>query len=594
MLFNQKTIRWKLFLYYFLLFAILIVSIILYQNRREQHFRVTQLETTLDEYTEITNRFIEHNSLFKDKTFSRLDSLKTIIPATKARITVVDFEGNVLYDNTVSDFSHMENHKERPEIQKSLYNEFGENIRHSATTNEEYIYYAKSYKNYVIRAAFVYDIKIKAFLKADWVFIPFFIFLFLIFGFLLRYIANHIGDSISKLKDFAVKIRRNETINTDKDTQFSNDELGFISSEIIQLYQQLRKTKTELVLEKEKLISHLFVLNEGVAFFSPQKQVILNNSHFIFYINNISEESTISVEHIFQLNEFQEINLFINKTVSGNDFHQLSELPRMEYSVQRDGSYFLIQCIFFQDKSFEVVITDNTKLVKRSMMKQQMTSNIAHELKTPIATVKGYLETLLNNPELAKPKQQYFIEKAYNQSERLTQLVNDIALLNKIEESSELYPRGKIYLKKLVDEVVESFADPIQQKSVVIEENIDSNITVNANYSLIFSVFRNLLENSLNYAGKGITIHISNYHEDETYHYFTFSDNGPGVAEEHLPRIFERFYRVDTGRTRKRGGTGLGLAIVKNAVLSFKGEISARTHKGGGLEFIFSLPKVTV
>ncbi len=591
MLFNQKTIRWKLFFYYFLLFAIFILSILLYQNKREQYFRIAQLENTLNEYTELTNLYIEHKSIFQDKTFSKLDSLKPFIPPAKVRITVVDFEGNVLYDNTVADYAHMENHKLRPEIQKSLYNEFGENIRLSATTGEEYIYYAKSYKNYVIRAAFVYDIRIKAFLKADWVFIPFFVFLFLIFGFLLRYIANHIGDSISKLKDFAVKIRRDETFNTDEYTHFSNDELGFISSEIIQLYQQLRKTKTELVLEKEKLIGHLFVLNEGVAFFSPQKQVILNNSHFIFYINNISEESTISIEHIFSLNEFNEINSFIDKIISGENFHQLSELPRMEYSVQRDGSYFLIQCIFFQDKSFEIVITDHTKLVKRSIMKQQMTSNIAHELKTPIATVKGYLETLLNNPDLAQPKQHYFIEKAYNQSERLTQLVNDIALLNKIEESSELYPRTKINVQKLVEEVVESFTDPIRLKSIVIEDNIDKQITVDANYSLIFSVFRNLIENSINYAGKGITISISNYHEDETFHYFAFSDNGPGVEEEHLPRIFERFYRVDSGRTRKRGGTGLGLAIVKNAIISYKGEISARTRKGGGLEFIFSLPK---
>jgi two-component system OmpR family sensor kinase/two-component system phosphate regulon sensor histidine kinase PhoR len=591
MLFDRKTIRWKLFFYYSLLFAVFIISIILYQNKREQHFRIAQLENTLNEYTELTNRFIEQYSVFKDKTFPKLDSLKAIIPATKARITVVDFEGKVLYDNTVADYEHMENHKERPEIQKALYGEFGENIRHSATTNEEYIYYAKSYKNYVIRAAFVYDLRIKAFLKADWVFIPFFIFLFLIFGFLLRYIANHIGDSITKLKDFAVKIRRNEAINTNDNTQFSNDELGFISSEIIQLYQQLRKTKTELVLEKEKLISHLFVLNEGVAFFSPQKQVILNNSHFIFYINNISEESTISIEHIFRISELKEINLFIDKTIAVENFHQINELPRMEYSVQRDGSYFLIQCIFFQDKSFEILITDNTKLVKRSLMKQQMTSNIAHELKTPTATVKGYLETLLNNPDLAQEKQQHFIEKAYNQSERLAQLVNDIALLNKIEESSELYPRTKINVRKLVDEVVENFTDPIKLKSIVIEDNIDQRVTVDANYSLIFSVFRNLIENSINYAGKGITISISNYHEDETFHYFAFSDNGPGVAEEHLPRIFERFYRVDTGRTRKRGGTGLGLAIVKNAIISFKGEISARTRKGGGLEFIFSLPK---
>lgn len=146
-------------------------------------------------------------------------------------------------------------------------------------------------------------------------------------------------------------------------------------------------------------------------------------------------------------------------------------------------------------------------------------------------------------------------------------------------------------MKKLVDEVVESFSDAIRNKNIQVEVSVNQSITVNANYSLIFSVFRNLMENSLNYGGDGIAINISNYHEDSTFQYFSFSDSGPGVEEEHLNRIFERFYRVDSGRSRKQGGTGLGLAIVKNAVVSFKGEISARKRKGGGLEFLFSLPK---
>jgi len=591
MLFDRKTIRWKLFTYYYLLFAVFTFSIILYQNKREQHFRIAQLETSLNEYTDIANRYIEHNSLFKEKTFSKLDSLKYIIPVAKARITVVNFEGKVLYDNIIADYEHMENHKERPEIQKALFSEFGENIRHSSTTNEEYIYYAKSYKNYVVRAAVVYDTQIKAFLKADWVFIPFFIFLFLIFGFLLRYIANHLGDSITKLKDFAVKIRRNETIVMDNDTQFSNDELGFISQEIIQLYQKLRKTKTELVLEKEKLISHLFVLKEGVAFFSASKKAILNNSHFIFYINIIAEETTISVEKIFLSEEFKEVNKFIDKTIAANTTFQPTEPPRMDYSVQKDGFHFNIQCIVFPDKSFEILISDQTQLMRRSIMKQQITSNISHELKTPIASVKGYLETVLNNPELDQPKQRYFIEKAYNQSERLTQLVNDIALLNKIEEYSELYIREKVQIQKVINEAIESFSDLIRQKVIQVECSIEETVIVTANYSLMFSVFRNLMENAVNYGGENILISITKYHEDNTFYYFSFSDNGPGVEEEHLSRLFERFYRVDSGRSRKEGGTGLGLAIVKNAIISFKGEISARKRKGGGLEFLFSLPK---
>ena len=591
MFFNRHTIKWKLFIYYFLLFAVFTFSIILFQNRREHHYKIAELETKLNEYTDLTNRYIENFKVSQEKNYSKLDSLKKIIPSNLARITVIDYEGKVLYDNTVIDFVHMASHKERPEFQKALYSEFGENIRHSDTTDEDYIYYAKSYNNYVVRAAIIYNTEIKAFLKTERIYIYFFILLFLIFGFLLRYIGNHIGDSITKLKDFAVKIRKNEAVDVDGTTQFPNDELGFISREIIQLYQQLRRTKTELVLEKEKLISHLFVLKEGIAFFSSGKKAILNNSHFIFYINIIAEETTISVEKIFQSEEFKEINAFIDQTIADQNTLHPQELPRMDYYVQKDGYRFNIQCIIFPDKSFEILISDQTQLMRRSIMKQQITSNISHELKTPISSVKGYLETVLNNPDLEQSKQQYFIEKAYNQTERLTQLVNDISLLNKIEEYSELYVREKVQVRKVINEAIESFNDLIKQKGIQVDCTIEDELVINANHSLIFSVFRNLMENSVNYGGDNITISINKYHEDNSFHYFSFSDNGAGVEEEHLSRLFERFYRVDSGRSRKEGGTGLGLAIVKNAILSFKGEISARKRKDGGLEFLFSLPK---
>jgi len=169
--------------------------------------------------------------------------------------------------------------------------------------------------------------------------------------------------------------------------------------------------------------------------------------------------------------------------------------------------------------------------------------------------------------------------------------VNDIALLNKIDEYSELYIREKVILKNVINEAIESFSDQIRQKAIQVECSIQNDVIVNANYSLMFSVFRNLMENAVNYGGENITISITKYHEDNTFYYFSFSDNGLGVEEEHLSRLFERFYRVDSGRSRKEGGTGLGLAIVKNAIISFKGEISARNRKGGGLEFLFSLPR---
>ena len=566
-----------------------LLSVLFYQSQHERQFRVSLLENRLEGYSDLVDKYIKLEHSTTPTNLSRLDSLKKLVPPAEIRITVFYTKGDVLYDNLVANYLKLENHFARPEFQKALLNGNGFNIRHSTTTDQEYFYYAKSYDNLIVRSAVIYNIETKNFLNIDRAFILYFLFLFILFGILLRLITNHLGTSIARLKDFALRARNGQEM--DEDLQFSNDEIGVISHEISHLFELSNLAKAELLQEKEKLISHLFVLKEGVAFFSPQKKIILNNSHFIFYINIISEESTISVEKIFDLHEFIAINLFVDNALADKAIYTLNELPRLEYSVQRDGAHFHIQCIIFQDKSFEILITDNTQLVKRSMMKQQITSNISHELKTPIATVKGYLETLLNNPDMDPKRQQYFINKAHNQSERLTQLVNDIAMLNKIEESSELYPKGSIRVKKLVEEVIESFNDQILQKSVIIQTNIGAEVIVTANYSLLFSVFRNLMENSLHYGGEGIVINLSNYHDDNNYHYFSFADNGPGVEEEHLPRIFERFYRVDTGRSRKQGGTGLGLAIVKNAILSFRGEISARTHKGGGLEFIFSLPK---
>ncbi|TKG89060.1 two-component sensor histidine kinase [Puteibacter caeruleilacunae] len=585
---SRNTYQRKLFLYYTAVFAIFTVAVVLFQFSREKKYRTEQLENTLDNITEITNQYIEGNNLVEQGNFIAVDSLKTLLKKDDIRITIIDMDGKVKYDSSVKDVSTMENHKSRPEVKEALFSEFGADIRQSATTGNDYYYYARFYNRYFVRTAMVYDVAVENFLKGESMFLVFMLALFLGVWIVLAFVTRKFGDAITTLKDFAVKVRRQDKI--DANISFPNNELGVISHQIIKMYQDLKSTKDELGQERDKLINHLQALNEGVAFFSVERKKILTNNHFIQFVNIIAEHSSITAEHIFEIKEFHEFNEFIDETLADGDISS-NDLPMMERTVFKQSKYFNIQCIIFPDRSFEVIITDVTKLEKRRLIKQQMTSNIAHELKTPVASVKGYLETILNNDEVDFDKQKYFIEKANNQANRLTDLINDIVVLNKIDEDGEHFSFEKVNVKEIADEIVDNFKHEIENKNVKIKLDVDAGVNVNGSRSLVLSVLQNLMENALNYAGTDIKIALKNYHEDENYYYFSFSDTGIGIPAEHLPRIFERFYRIDKGRSRKLGGTGLGLAIVKNAISLQKGEISVRNRSEGGVEFIFSLLK---
>ena len=143
----------------------------------------------------------------------------------------------------------------------------------------------------------------------------------------------------------------------------------------------------------------------------------------------------------------------------------------------------------------------------------------------------------------------------------------------------------------IVKEVRDNLTTSISKKKIRVDIDIDPETKVTANRSLVVSVFQNLMENAVTYAGENVTVTVRSLPGEQGFRRFSFADDGIGIPEEHQPRIFERFYRIDDGRSRKSGGTGLGLAIVKNAILLHKGEISLRTRPGGGTEFIFSLPK---
>ena len=224
-------------------------------------------------------------------------------------------------------------------------------------------------------------------------------------------------------------------------------------------------------------------------------------------------------------------------------------------------------------------------------IKRQLTNNINHELKTPVSSIQGYLETIVNNENIAPEKMQVFLERCYAQSNRLSRLLRDISVLTRMDEAANMIDMEKVDISMLVSNIVNEVSLELEQKQITVVNSLKPKIQLRGNYSLLYSIFRNLMDNAIAYAGTNIHINISCFREDENYYYFSFADTGIGVSPEHLNRLFERFYRVDKGRSRKLGGTGLGLAIVKNAVLIHGGTISAKNNQGGGLEFVFTLAK---
>lgn len=287
----------------------------------------------------------------------------------------------------------------------------------------------------------------------------------------------------------------------------------------------------------------------------------------------------------------ERLNRFADKAKKGEAFDDNVPFPNDELGSISNHIIQLYaqwqQTIKDRDIAYEATLREEQEKMR---IKRQLTNNINHELKTPVASIQVCLETLLSGINLSEDKRQELIERCYTNNERLRRLLTDVSLITRMEDGSALIGKEEVVVNDILCEIAIELAVMPDEERMTLHTDFNERVVINGNLSLIGSIFRNLVENAIAYS-EGKNIYISLIANDDKECAIRFEDDGVGVEEKQLTRLFERFYRVDKGRSRQKGGTGLGLAIVKHAVQFHGGTIIASNRPNGGLRFDFTLRK---
>ena len=287
----------------------------------------------------------------------------------------------------------------------------------------------------------------------------------------------------------------------------------------------------------------------------------------------------------------ERLNRFAAKAEMGEPFNEEKSFSNDELGSISNHIIQLYaqwqQTIKDRDEAHEAALREEQEKIR---IKRQLTNNINHELKTPVASIQVCLETLLSGINLGEDKKQELIERCYANNERLRRLLEDVSLITRMEDGSALIGKENVVINDIIAEIADELEIMPEEERLLLHVDFDEQVIVNGNLSLIGSIFRNLTENAIAYS-EGKNIYISLVENNEIECKIRFEDDGCGVEDKQLSRLFERFYRVDKGRSRQKGGTGLGLAIVKHAVHFHGGVIVASSRPGGGLRFDFTIKK---
>lgn len=573
----KKSLFFKLFAGYFFLIVLITFLIVVFSF---QLIRSHYIET-------LTGKLVDMGKVLEPQVIplvetNNIDKLNDIVRSirsdTNTRITIIDPNGVVIVDSE-EDPKSLENHSDRPEIIKAKKGDIGKSLRLSDTVKEEMLYVAlpleenDSIIGFVRLSLFIHDIDILiGSLQERILYIVIAITVLALFGSLM--VARSLSRPIREIGNAAKRVAEGDF--TKRVFLNRNDELKELSDRFNFMTERIQSLFDELSRQKDELLSIISSMKEGLLVLDGKGKIVLINDSFM----NISGGGATPGRYFWEVIREPELGEIIKK-VRDNKKGIYQELNISNRAFSCSAAYI-------QSKG-ETVLTfhDITEMKDLEKIKREFVSNVSHELRTPLAVIKGFLETLEGEADEEKAR---YLEKIQSNTERLITIVKDISLLSELEEKGALLQLETIKFGELVKNAVKIFEKELEKKGLKLDLNVrDGGEAIFADPFKLEQMIINLIDNAIKYTEKGgIAIGVDS---DDGSLLFTVSDTGIGIPKEDIPRIFERFYRVDKSRSRSLGGTGLGLAIVKYIVLLHNGKISVESTRGEGTTFTVMIPK---
>ena len=583
----KNHIHYKITAVFGIIIGIVLMGVYFYLNVGLSETAYLRIKGNLLKQTSLSKSFIEQ-SADKDDIKAIADNIAKDLGV---RVTIIGLDGFVRGDSELNrqQLSEVENHIQRPEIQQALKLKIGENRRFSTTVKKEMLYMAALYgkeKNLGIIRLAIPLVEIEAIsdnLK-KMLSIAFFIafILALVISFFVSILISRPVREISLMAkgiaegDFSKRILIS-----------SNDEIGDLAKAFNFMAEQIKSRMRDVTAGKSKLEAVLLSMFEGIMVVDNNGGVLLINQTLrkLFGIEeNFKGKNTLE---IIRNIEIQEITDAVLKLKEG--------LKSKEISVMiPEEKILLINAVPIMKADIcdgaVLVFHDITDLRRLEKIRRDFVANVSHELRTPVCSIKGYSETLLEGALHDKNNAEDFLKIIYSDCERLAKLIDDILDLAKIESDNLALDLKSCDVKEIIQRIVSGMSMRAKAKSIDIKVKIPDEIAgIMADENRIAQVLVNLIENALKYTERG-EISIS-AKEDGDFLQIDVADTGIGIPEKDIPRLFERFYRVDKARSKELGGTGLGLSIVKHIVCAHNGKVSVQSEQGKGSTFSFTIPK---